>query len=103
MAINLNYKLGDITRRGTILHHYGDHINFWLHPIATGFPILDKTFLACMDAGDFVFAGHIAFEVVWPAVERGDRLESVLTFPQKYADFARGSRYDAVHQMICLE
>jgi PAS domain S-box-containing protein len=103
MAIKLNYKLGDITRRGTILHHYGDHINFWLHPLATGFPILEKAFLACMDAGDFVFAGHIAFEVVWQAVERGDRLEDVLNFSQRYADFARGSRNDAVHQTICLE
>jgi hypothetical protein len=39
-------------------------------------------FLACMDAGDFVFAGHIAFEVVWQAVERGDRIEAVLNFSQ---------------------
>jgi PAS domain S-box-containing protein len=103
MAIKLNDKLGDITRRGTILHHYGDHINFWLHPIATDFPILEKAFLACMEAGDFVFAGHIAFEVVWQAVERGDRLEDVLNFSQRYADFARGSRNDAVYQTICLE
>ncbi|HEY2757152.1 MAG TPA: AAA family ATPase [Pseudolabrys sp.] len=103
MAIELNYKLGDITRRGTILHHYGDHINFWLHPVSTGFPILDKAFLACMDAGDFVFAGHIAFEVIWQAVERGDRLEDVLTFSERFADFARGSRNDAVYQTICLE
>jgi PAS domain S-box-containing protein len=103
MAIELNHKLGDITRRGTILHHYGDHINFWLHPVSTGFPILERAFSACMDAGDFVFAGHIAFEVVWQAVERGDRLEDVLTFSQRYADFARGSRNDAVHQTICLE
>ena len=103
MAIKLNDKLGDISRRGTILHHYGDHINFWLHPIATGFPILEKAFLACMDAGDLVFAGHIAFEVVWQAVERGDRLEDVLNFSQRFHDFARGSRNDAVHQTICLE
>jgi PAS domain S-box-containing protein len=103
MAIELNYKLGDITRRGTILHHYGDHINFWLHPVSTGFPILDKAFLACMDAGDFVFAGHIAFEVIWQAVERGDRLEDVLIFSERFADFARGSRNDAVYQTICLE
>jgi PAS domain S-box-containing protein len=103
MAIKLNEKLGDITRRGTILHHYGDHINFWLHPVATGFPILDRAFRACMDAGDFVFAGHIAFEVIWQAVERGDRLEDLLDFSHQYADFAKGSRNDAVYHTICLE
>jgi signal transduction histidine kinase len=103
MSIRLNQKLGDIRRRGTVLHLHGDHINFWSHPIATDFPILERGFLACLDAGDLVFANFIAFEVVWQAVERGDTIDEVLEFSQRYAAFARDSRNDAVHQTIRLE
>jgi uncharacterized BrkB/YihY/UPF0761 family membrane protein len=48
-----------------------------------------------MDAGDFVFAGHIAFEVVWQAVERGDRLANVLNVSQRYADRIATSLWSA--------
>jgi predicted ATPase/signal transduction histidine kinase len=103
MSIKLNQKLGDISRRGTVLHLHGDHINFWLHHIATDFPILERGFLACLDAGDLVFAGYIAFETVWQAVERGDMLDDILDLSKKYATFARQSRNEAVYQTIRLE
>lgn len=103
MSIRLNLKLGDVRRRGTVLHLHGDHIHFWTHPIATGFPILERGFLACLDAGDLVFAGYIAFEIVWQAVERGDTLDDVLALSERFAAFARDSRNDAVYQTIRLE
>ncbi len=103
MSIALNLQLGDIRRRGTVLHIHGDHINFWSHPIATGFPILERGFLACLDAGDLVFANFIAFEIVWQAIERGDTLDEALELSQRYAAFARDSRNDSVHQTIRIE
>jgi predicted ATPase/signal transduction histidine kinase len=103
MSIRLNQKLGDISRRGTVLHLHGDHINFWSHHIATDFPILERGFLACLDAGDLVFASYIAFEIVWQAIERGDPIDDVLAFSEKYAAFARDSRNEPVHQTIRLE
>jgi predicted ATPase/signal transduction histidine kinase len=103
MSIKLNQKLGDISRRGTVLHLHGDHINFWIHPIATDFPILEKGFHACLDAGDLVFASYIAFEIIWQAVERGDPIDDVLELSRKYAAFARDSRNDPVYQTIRIE
>lgn len=103
MSIKLNQKLGDISRRGTVLHLHGDHINFWLHHISTDFPILERGFVACLDAGDLVFANFIAFETVWQAVERGDALGDVFELSKKYADFSRGCRNEAVFLTIRLE
>ncbi len=103
MSIKLNQRLGDVRRRGTVLHLHGDHINFWTHPIATDFPILERGFLACLDAGDLVFAGYIAFEIVWQAVERGDTLDGVLALSERYAAFAKDSRNEAVHLTIRVE
>ena len=103
MSIALNQRLGDIRRRGTVLHLHGDHIHFWIHPIATGFPILEKGFLACLEAGDLVFASFIAFEIVWQAVERGDALDDVAALSEKYLAFARSSRNEPVYQTIRLE
>lgn len=103
MSIRLNQKLGDISRRGTVLHLHGDHINFWSHPISTDFPILERGFLACLDAGDLVFANFIAFEIVWQAIERGDAIDDVIRFSRSYAAFARDSRNEPVYQTIRLE
>ncbi|HVH43629.1 MAG TPA: serine/threonine-protein kinase PknK, partial [Labilithrix sp.] len=100
MSIELNQRLADTGRRGTILHLHGDHINFWVNPIATDFPILERGFLACVDTGDLVYGNFIAFEIIWQAIERGDTLDSVLSFSEKYAAFAQNSRNEAVYQTI---
>jgi predicted ATPase/signal transduction histidine kinase len=103
MSIKLNLELGDISRRGTVLHVHGTKVHFWSHPIAAGIPILERGFVACLDAGDLVFANYIAYEILWQIIERGDTIDDVLQLSQRYAAFARDSRNDAVHQTIRLE
>ncbi|QSQ27659.1 AAA family ATPase [Pyxidicoccus parkwayensis] len=103
MSLRLNQELGDISRRGTVMHLHGDHINFWSHHISTGFPILERGFLACLDGGDLVFANAIAFQIVWQAIERGDAIDDVIRFSRSYAAFARDSRNEPIHQTIRLE
>jgi PAS domain S-box-containing protein len=103
MSLHLNEKLKNPRLRGTLLHLHGDHINFWKRHFSTGMPILEKAFLACLEVGDLVYAGFLAFETVWQAIEKGDTLPEVLAFSMKYAEFARESHNDAVYQTIRLE
>jgi PAS domain S-box-containing protein len=103
MSLRLNEKLENPRLRGTLLHLYGDHINFWRRHISTGMPILEQAFLACLEVGDLVYAGFLAFETVWQAIEKGDRLQDVLALSMKYAAFAQESHNDAVYETIRLE
>ena len=103
MALALSQKLGDIRRRGACLHIHGNQINFWFHPFTTDFPILEQGFLACLEAGDLVFAGFLAPQHVWQAVERGDPIDSILPLVQRYATFARDSRNDAILEVLRVE
>ncbi len=103
MSIQLNERFGDTAQRGSLLHLHGDHINFWRRHIRTGFPFLERAFEACLAAGDLVYAGYLAFETVWQAVERGDALDDVLQLSEPFAAFARQSKNEAVYQTIRLE
>lgn len=103
MSLRLNDKLDDPRLRGTLLHLHGDHINFWRRHIATDLPILERAFCACLEVGDLVYAGFLAFETVWQVLEKGDPLDEVLKVSQKYAAFARQSHNDPVYETIRLE
>ena len=103
MSIALNQKLGDVRRRGTVLHIHGGHVHFWFHPISASFPILESGFSACIESGDLGFANDITFEIVWLAIERGDTIDDVLALSTRYAAFARDSRNAAVFETVRAE
>ena len=103
MALRLNERFNNARLRGTLLHLHGDHVNFWRRHFATGVPILEQGFRACLEVGDLVYAGHLAFLTVWQAIERGDPLEEARTLAARNAEFARQSHIDAVYQTIELE
>ncbi|MDP1634478.1 MAG: PAS domain-containing protein, partial [Gallionellaceae bacterium] len=102
-ALDLSERFGDLRIVGSSLYMHGNHINFWINPVASDFPILERGFSVCLDAGNLVFANYIAYSIVWQAVERGDTLADVLGFSRKYADFALGSRNEPIYQSILLE
>ena len=103
MALRLNDRFNNARLRGALLHLHGDHVNFWRRPFATGIPILEQGFRACLEVGDLVYAGHVAFLTVWQAIERGVALAEVRTVAARKAEFARQSHIDAVYQTIELE
>jgi predicted ATPase/signal transduction histidine kinase/ActR/RegA family two-component response regulator len=103
MSLRLNEKLHGTRLRGTLLHLHGDHINFWRHPIATDFPILERAFEACREVGDLVYSGFLAFETVWQVLEKGDPLDEVLAAARKFAAFAKETSNEPVLQTIRLE
>ena len=103
MALRLNERFNNARLRGTLLHLHGDHVNFWRRHFATGVPILEQGFRACLEVGDLVYAGHLAFLTVWQAIERGVPLAEARTLATRNAEFARESHIDAVYQTIELE
>jgi PAS domain S-box-containing protein len=103
MALRLNDRFDNTRLRGALLHLHGNHVNFWRRHFATAVPILDQGFHACLEVGDFVYAGHIAFLAVWQAIERGDALEEVQKLAARNAEFASQSHIDAVYQTIALQ
>ena len=103
MALRLNDRFNNARLRGTLLHLHGDHVNFWRRHFATGVPILEQGFRACLEVGDLVYAGHLAFLTVWQAIERGVPLAEARTLAARNAEFARQSHIDAVYQTIELE
>ena len=103
MALRLNERFNNARLRGTLLHLHGDHVNFWRRHFATGVPILEQGFRACLEVGDLVYAGHLAFLTVWQAIERGVPLAEARTLATRNAEFARQSHIDAVYQTIELE
>jgi PAS domain S-box-containing protein len=103
LSLRLNERFDNPRLRGTLLHLHGDHVNFWRRHFATGLPILEKAFAACLDVGDLVYAGFLAFETVWQLIEKGDALDDVLSSSARYAAFAQQSRNYAVYETIRLE
>jgi PAS domain S-box-containing protein len=103
MALQLNERFNNGRLRGALLHLHGDHVNFWCRHFATGVPILEQGFRACLEVGDQVYAGHLAFLMVWQAIERGDPVEEARTLAARNAEFARKSHNDAVYETIQLE
>ena len=103
MSIQLNEKLHDISLRGTLLHLHGDHINFWVRHIRTDLPILERAFIACQQAGDYVYANYLAFETIWQLFEIGVPLEDILAESERFARFSKKTRNEAVYQTIRLQ
>ncbi len=101
-AIKLSERFNSNSMRAINLFLHGGMINFWLKPIATDFPFLEKSFILGVDSGNLSVAGYAANSSVAHAIERGDTLSSVLEFSEKYASFALSSRNNAVYQSIVL-
>ena len=103
LSLRLNERFNNPRLRGTLLHLHGDHVNFWRRHFATGMPILEQAFAACLEVGDLVYAGFLAFETVWQLIEKGDVLADVLSASTRYAAFAQQSHNHAVYETIRLE
>jgi diguanylate cyclase (GGDEF)-like protein/PAS domain S-box-containing protein len=103
VAVSLSDRFADPGVIGSTLYLHGNHVNFWLNPFASDFAILERGFRACNDGGNLAFANYIGYSIVWQAIERGDRLEEVLDFSRKYADFALESRNEAIRHSILVQ
>lgn len=102
-SLRLNERFDNRRLRGTLLHLNGDHVNFWRRHFATGLPILEQAFTACLEVGDYVYGGFLAFQIPMHVWENGHALEEVLASTARFAAFAQQSHNDAIHETILLE
>jgi PAS domain S-box-containing protein len=103
MSLRLNDKFGNRRLYGKLLHLYCSHVNFWRCHISANLPVFERATTACMEVGDLVFAGNLAFNAVWQMIEKGEALEDVRTHSARYATLMQESHNDAVHETIRIE
>ncbi|CAN7796305.1 AAA family ATPase [Paraburkholderia hospita] len=103
MSLRLNDKFGNRRLYGKLLHLYCSHVNFWRCHISANLPVFERATTACMEVGDLVFAGNLAFNAVWQMIEKGEALEDVQTHSARYATLMQESHNDAVHETIRIE
>jgi predicted ATPase/signal transduction histidine kinase len=100
MSLRLNEKFNNVKLTGTLLHLHGTFVQFWRGHLATCRPIMERGFVASLNAGDLVYAGFNTVVSTLQVVEKGDPLDEVLRMSQKYLAFAKQSHNDAVYHCL---
>lgn len=100
MALHLNEKFNDAKLKGRLLYIHGHFINDKQRHIATSFLSLERAFMACVEAGNLIYASFCGVLMVWCATEKGDPLDDVLKVTRKYIAFSRQSHNEAMYLMI---
>ncbi|PVX85913.1 AAA family ATPase [Paraburkholderia unamae] len=103
VALVINDRHGEPRLRGTLLHLYGNHVLVWRKPLRESVPVLQQAKDLCMEVGDFIYAGYIAFETVWQAYERGEDLNEVLLLCKENQKFAAELRTPIISTVLELE
>lgn len=100
LALQLNERLASAAAwRGKLLLHHGALVTIWTCHFATGLPLLDQAFDACVESGDLLHANYITYNMIWLHLENCDRLDEVAALAHRLADFARLTKNDVVHQV----
>ncbi len=103
LALALSERLGDRVVRGVVLFVHGSFVNPWHCSFASGLPILERSFTACLDAGDPTHAAYPAEWYPWHMVEAGAPLDDVLKRAREFAEFTRRSHNEPVNAHIRLQ
>ncbi|WP_165979513.1 trifunctional serine/threonine-protein kinase/ATP-binding protein/sensor histidine kinase [Paraburkholderia guartelaensis] len=103
LALAVNERYGESRLTGTLQHLHGDHILIWRRPFRAAIPVLSRAMSQCVEAGDFIYAGYIAFESIWQAYERGEHLNEVTSLCRENLRFANELRNKPISVTIELE
>ncbi|WP_322044201.1 AAA family ATPase [Paraburkholderia sp. J67] len=103
LALAVNKHHGEARLNGTLLHLHGDHILIWRRPFRAAIPVLSHAMSQCVEAGNFIYAGYIAFESIWQAYERGEHLDEVTRLCRENLRFASELRNQTICATIELE
>ena len=100
MALRLNEKFNDAKLKGRLLYIHGHFINDKKRHIATSVESLEHAFVACLGAGNLIYASFCCVLIVWCSIEKSDPLDDVLKVINKYIAFSQQSHNEAMYLMI---
>ena len=100
LAVRLNERLDDRKRRGMLLFSHAGFIHFWRRPFASGRPILDRGFTACLEVGNFVHAALIAVNTCLYMVEAGERLDELSAQVERSLQFLRATHSGGTLEVV---
>jgi PAS domain S-box-containing protein len=100
LAVRLNERLDDHKRRGMLLFSHAGFIHFWRRPFASGRPILDRGFTACLEVGNFVHAALIAVNTCLYMVEAGERLEELSAQAERSIEFLHATHSGGTLEVV---
>ena len=100
MALRLNERFNDAKLKGRLLYIHGHFINDKKRHIATSVASLERAFVACLEAGNLIYASFCGVLMVWCSTEKGAPLDDVLEVIKKYIAFSRQSHNEAMYLMI---
>jgi predicted ATPase/signal transduction histidine kinase len=102
MSLQLNQRLDDPRLRGMLLFVHGGFVGFWRRPFSASPPVFERALKACLEVGDFVYAGYVGCHAIWHALEGGDPLEEVLALSRRYGTIYRQIRSDITCELLRL-
>jgi len=100
LAMQLNERLGDRRRRGMLLFSHAGFIHFWRRPFASGRPILDRGFAACLEVGNFAHAALIAVNTCLYLAEGGERLDELAAQAERSIDFLKSTHSGGTLEVV---
>ena len=68
LALRVNERFGDATRRAKIQQQFHAHVKLWRRPFDTCIPHAREARRSGLESGDFTYAGYAAVSESWPAL-----------------------------------
>ena len=100
LAVRLNERLDDRKRRGMLLFSHAGFIHFWRRPFASGRPILDRGYAACLEVGNFAHAALISVNTCLYMLEGGERLEELSRQAERSMAFLRATHSGGTLEVV---
>ena len=100
LALNLEKRFNNPFLHGTLFCRYGLFINSHRYPISSSIAILERSFLECLEVGNFVYAGYSALDTVWLCLEKGVPLSDVLESVRRFSAFAKQYRHKGLLETL---
>ncbi|MEN9868944.1 MAG: hypothetical protein RL748_4534, partial [Pseudomonadota bacterium] len=88
MALAVSKKFHDTKRAGIFEYCHGVFIHSWSRSMTDNLALLEHAFIACVDVGNFFWAGYCTFAIPWFTFDNGAKLDEVRRVIKKYLDFA---------------